>query len=251
MSSSRYQYQPVQQGEIRLLQLLPSNLKDQNDPIRCNIITMSLEQCHEPNSSVSYKALSYVWGGERTVPIYCGDRELLATPNLITALSTLRQTIPESPGSYRTLWVDAVCINQEDLEKRGQQVLLMQQIFAHAQEVLVFLGGAEIEQTLNYIKNWMKPDRICDPGYAAKFRRKAVAIFDQPWFQRIWVVQEVAFSKHATVLGGGSSMPWKELVMLAQICSQDLYILLAKCAVARSWGSITCKQRSRDGQILI
>jgi hypothetical protein len=97
----------------------------------------------------------------------------------------------------------------------------MREVFARARRVLVFLGGAETERTFRHIKNGMDFDRIYEPGYVAKWREDASRIFDQPWFQRIWVIQEVAFSKRAIVLGGGVCMTWKELVNVAKICSRD------------------------------
>jgi len=50
------------------------------------------------------------------------------------------------------LWVDAVCINQSDLEERSHQVALMAEIYTRAQSVLVWLGAenpsADIKWTL-------------------------------------------------------------------------------------------------------
>ncbi|OCL04187.1 hypothetical protein AOQ84DRAFT_276132, partial [Glonium stellatum] len=87
-----------------------------------------------------YEALSYVWGGDRTVPIYCNDREILATPNLVSALSSLRQKMPKYPRFCRTLWVDAICIDQDNLVERGHQVQLVKDIYWHARRVLIWLG---------------------------------------------------------------------------------------------------------------
>jgi hypothetical protein len=43
-------------------------------------------------------------------------------------------------SSERFLWADAVCINQEDLEERGQQVKMMGSIFRNVNHVAAWLG---------------------------------------------------------------------------------------------------------------
>lgn len=62
-----------------------------------------------------YEALSYVWGptspAERMV---LDGKEINITPNLASALRQLRW-----PSSKRLLWVDALCINQGDLEEKA------------------------------------------------------------------------------------------------------------------------------------
>jgi len=231
MSLSHYQYQPLKPSEIRLLQLLPRSPDEEYDPIRCNIIHTSFEQCHVPDSFFSYEALSYVWGGDRTVPIYCGDREILATPNLVSALSRLRQKMPKYPGFHRTLWIDAICIDQDDVVERGHQVRLMKDIYSRARRVLIWLGGGkEVEQNLTRIINGNNvldisidsrlkhdyPLHLIGVRDTAKWTESISGIFDQAWFQRVWVIQEVAFSRKATVLGGKVSIKWRALVDAAE-----------------------------------
>lgn len=106
--------------EIRVLKLLPSASFDAR--IECRLVHRALY-----GDSDEYEALSYVWGGnESTAEITLNNEPYSITPNLEIALRHLRQ-----PSAERTLWVDALCINQHDLVERSRQVLLMKDIYAH------------------------------------------------------------------------------------------------------------------------
>lgn len=83
-----------------------------------------------------YEALSYVWGDPRSVcSILVNEKAFPVTHNLFLALKHLRL-----PYNERKLWVDAICINQEDVEERSQQVQIMQKIYWRARRVIVWLG---------------------------------------------------------------------------------------------------------------
>jgi hypothetical protein len=58
-----------------------------------------------------------------------------ATKGLETTLVQLRL-----PNAVRKVWVNAVSINQNDIEERGQQVSMMKDIYAQANEVIIWLG---------------------------------------------------------------------------------------------------------------
>jgi hypothetical protein len=89
--------------------------------------------------SEHYEALSYVWGEpDRCHEISIDGPRLGLTASLHDALEKLRYT--DQP---RRLWVDQVCINQEDREERSQQVQFMNLIYKNANHVLVWLGRDE------------------------------------------------------------------------------------------------------------
>ncbi|KAK8113375.1 hypothetical protein PG984_013901 [Apiospora sp. TS-2023a] len=123
-----FQYEPLQYGCIRLLTLQASS--DTDNQLFCSITT------HRLRDDLSYKALSYTWGDEQpTLPITLNHTPLLCRPNLWAALHTLR--LPDAP---RQIWVDAICINQNDTAERGHQVGLMRTIYSKARVVTVWLG---------------------------------------------------------------------------------------------------------------
>lgn len=85
---------------------------------------------------VKYHALSYVWGSKFDPNIVtCNGYDLDITSNLHDALQQLRED-----GIDGLIWVDAVCINQNNLDERARQVRLMRKIYSHAEMVYVWLG---------------------------------------------------------------------------------------------------------------
>ncbi|KAI0128025.1 heterokaryon incompatibility protein-domain-containing protein [Xylariales sp. AK1849] len=131
-------YRPLDalRQEIRLFELLPS--PDMNCPIQGNLFHASL------SSSPIYEALSYAWGQplQLTKAIVLGSQTTYITPNLDMALRHLRLQ-----DRSRTLWIDAVCINQQDLAERGSQVALMKQIYSSCALDLLWLGPNPDEES--------------------------------------------------------------------------------------------------------
>ncbi|RAH58738.1 hypothetical protein BO85DRAFT_458882 [Aspergillus piperis CBS 112811] len=119
--------------QIRLLTIFP----DENDEnlVRASLHTASL------NDACDFEALSYVWGDTSvTVDISVDDCIVGVTANLHAFLWGLRQ-----PNSERMVWVDYVCINQNDISERNSQVVLMYQIYSTARSVVAWLGDLEPE----------------------------------------------------------------------------------------------------------
>lgn len=128
-------YRPLDSSkdEIRLLRIIPSACP--TAPLELELYVFSL-QSNESN----FQALSYTWetpseSGVRDIKL-CG-RPHLVTANLYAALRRLRQA-----QSARVMWIDALCINQNDLEERAAQVTLMRQVYSKAREVLIWLGDS-------------------------------------------------------------------------------------------------------------
>jgi hypothetical protein len=124
-----YQHQPLTgPRSIRVLRLLPQQTDGQ---VRVELAEVSLDD------NVEYEALSYVWGEDSRNPreqILYEGKTLLVTENCMAALLQLRTT------DVRTLWVDAICIDQTSLSERSHQVQLMGEIYSRAQRVVVWLG---------------------------------------------------------------------------------------------------------------
>jgi hypothetical protein len=106
-------YEPLLEGTVRLLWLLPH--PDEHAQIRCEVficIVLSSESTHP------YDALLYVWGPENNQrSIFIDNCELRVRANLHAALSCLRDRFIEC-----IVWIDAICINQEDNDEKGRQV---------------------------------------------------------------------------------------------------------------------------------
>ena len=118
---------------IRLLKLLPEN-KDAND----RGLSCTLEDCRLSDQP-SYEALSYTWGQPIFPAILHSHNGILKiTENLALALHALRLK-----DRVRLLWVDAVCINQNDDTDKNRQVAMMASIYKSASRVICWLGQAD------------------------------------------------------------------------------------------------------------
>ena len=142
----------LQLNEIRVLDLQPGRWTDE---IVCDLRVVSLDS---KSSTPSYEAISYAWGNPQdTVPIKVDGKVLQATKNLHLALRRLR-----SKDDARTLWADALCINQHDVDERTQQVGIMQDIYSKAKSVQVYLGESAILDAipLEEQESWDEPPQI-------------------------------------------------------------------------------------------
>jgi hypothetical protein len=102
---------------------------EKSEHITCQLKTHSIE-------NIRYEALSYEWGDSiKKESITVGGTYLKVTVNLATALRHLRYL--DRP---RTLWVDAICINQDDNEEKMAQILKMRKLYCGASPVLAWLG---------------------------------------------------------------------------------------------------------------
>jgi hypothetical protein len=129
----RHPYKPLQDAtqEIRLLQLHSRRRNvPGDDTIRCSLAHTSL-------GDVGYfEALSYTWGDTTNQKmIQVNGQPFQVTNNLYIALQHLRRD-----NEARCMWIDAVCINQDDLGERSRQVTQMEHIYQLAKTVVVFLG---------------------------------------------------------------------------------------------------------------
>ncbi|KAF3038698.1 hypothetical protein E8E12_008721 [Didymella heteroderae] len=190
-----YQHESLDhRRSIRLLELLPDAF---GQPLRCII------NQYPHGHGVSYEALSYTWddpdfpecisvGDEPSAPFLC------ITRNLYNALQHLRD-----PNRPRLLWIDALCIDQSNLEEKGHQVAHMGRIYSAAEDVIVWLGVSRsrgIPHVLEKLVNLGEQLRNPDLGYTAKItglyvRLQAAKFFDFTWFFRVWTVQEFVLGK--------------------------------------------------------
>jgi hypothetical protein len=119
-------YQPLTgRLQIRLLVLKPGT-----EEVHIMLKHANLE------ASPEYEAISYCWGDPAdTRTVYCNDEPLEIANSLFTALKQLRRT-----DQSRTLWADAICINQLDVLEKIAQVNLMGQIYSKPTHIIIWLG---------------------------------------------------------------------------------------------------------------
>jgi len=207
-------------AQIRLLTLHPGAF---NDEISVTLHKATLST----NSPNTYEALSYVWGSEKDpIPITVNQKwTVKITQNLFTALKHLR--LADKP---RLMWIDAVCINQDDLQERAQQVTLMRKIYEQAGQIVVWLGPEEDDSALaldwlqmisddvevDWLNNTMSsPWGADDCFWFVKGEREReglalLALLRRVWFERLWIRQEVFMARRAVVRCGGGEISWAD-----------------------------------------
>jgi hypothetical protein len=193
--------------QIRVLHLLPG-LKD--DGIRCSLRRVAISQ------RVPYEALSYTWGSpDRCIRVECDGSYLLVTSTLQEALRTMRY-----PDKERTLWIDQLSINQEDVQERNSQVTIMHLVYKHATRTVVFLGAVEgTQQAKLVLSTWklLSELRKASGSSVGDTMKEAQVLFAHPWFRRVWILQEISMSNtlKTIVYYGGNEMTWDKLSVAA------------------------------------
>ncbi|CAI6332876.1 unnamed protein product [Periconia digitata] len=250
-----HSYKRLDPDSIRLLVVYPA--KDKNAEVNCML-------CHEKlTSNLPFEALSYVWGDASVLRrIRLDETEVMVTENLENALRALRDT-----RKPRVLWVDAVCINQMDMEEKSVQIQLMAKIYSFATQVVVWVGKASNTSAIAlpllatliapFGEDWSNtsapiigPCEICTRNQL--YRTDSAAglkhiwhewslylrsrssqevlealrtFFQRPWWQRIWIFQELVLAKKAVLVCGEMTMPWNDfhraVGIIAVLCMDE------------------------------
>lgn len=212
------------QKQIRLLHLHAGKPEDE---ITSHFSIISLD-----NHETEYEALSYVWGDTTEGYYVLVERvQMPVTDNLWQALSGLRH-----PHKQRKLWVDALCINQNDDKERSDQVSHMNAIYTYASTVEIWLGDAYegIEIALKFIREFSTG--LTTEGTVMPYTHLENAVLEdwdtdasdveseesnsevrtlmhamrefarKPWFERVWTVQEFFLAERSTFYCGAHTL---------------------------------------------
>ncbi|KAI5373407.1 hypothetical protein J4E82_007929 [Alternaria postmessia] len=239
------QYDRIPRGRsIRVLDLAPGTW---DEPVNCSLRTVHLD-----DDDPRYEAISYAWGDHNDrKPVICNGYAITTTRSLFEALQRFRHV-----NTTRTLWADALCINQADGDEKTLQVRLMSYIYTKAVRVLVWLqhdddrivqdslnaicrfvseengfgtfGGSDnvLKPTPNIMYRWLDVD-VTTVSEMESSEVTDVAIdalqlvCSSPWFSRGWVVQEVALSTSASVFWGHSEIDF-DWLGIAVYCVIDI-----------------------------
>ncbi|PVH72336.1 hypothetical protein DL98DRAFT_660133 [Cadophora sp. DSE1049] len=269
---SIYQYKALNgPSDTRVLRLEPASRY--NDELICALVHISLT-----HDTPVYEALSYVWnnssntwtsnynwsppkikfafyppmdGEEAPDPIdsyendeprfstrgghiTCDSQRIEVGAELYDALRRIRL-----PDQQRLVWIDALCINQQDIFERNAQVQNMRSIYSQADHVLIwvgehFSGGPASQALLDFITELELLITIIMDTYGPK-NRKAIEsalieaytahyirwnflreLLSRAWFGRVWVLQEVANAKKATIHAGSARCDWDTIAAIAR-----------------------------------
>lgn len=214
MSDFAYTVLDKAEPSFRLLTLHPA--KDRTSPLKCSLSNTSL------NELPDFEALSYTWGspieGDKAYESPASDQTILLNDmpftirkNLFDALTQLRLA-----DASLVLWIDAICINQTDIDERNHQVRQMEKIYRSAKRVVVWLGekdaytdeaiewlGELAEMQGHYDRGGLLPDDyvlgthtgpenmdrlIQSEEYLPKWNALQ-HIVGRSWWNRVWTVQ--------------------------------------------------------------
>lgn len=200
-----FDYKPIN-GDIRLVTLEHGVRKD---AVRCKMLDV------EFSTKPTYLALSYEWGriGESSMIWIDGGLRKVGS-SLFNALVHLRK-----PDEDLVLWVDALCINQQNLGERNHQVELMGKIYLQATEVVIWLGLARDDSDLamDQFKAISQSITLGKPVGRPMMRAEAILSWcRRTYWRRMWVIQEIQLAKSLSIYCGEERIMWAEFASARQ-----------------------------------
>jgi hypothetical protein len=249
--STGYQYAPLEGPDsIRLLMIEEApgdRLEDEDFPPWCRIEHFRL------SDAPPYQALSYAWGKSTTKSMFLNRHKISIGKNLWKALWHLRylgfhihdpqsnpsnqsnlslqsrESTQSSRGGIMWFWIDALCIDQQNVTERNHQVRVMGKIYRTAKEVFVWLGCMEdmCRESVRY-----DGERICDAmrdlkrlsesadhgpslinslTHGIAIRGFAGLLEGVTYWRRMWIVQEIGLASEITLFFDRVSTSWESL----------------------------------------
>ncbi|KAG5654885.1 hypothetical protein KAF25_005842 [Fusarium avenaceum] len=194
-------YTPLAQTtEIRILNLEQGTYKD---PVVCTL-------CPVLRSEAKYHALSYEWGdeGDDDPSIIVTNRPVQIRRNLYEALKRIRK-----PSDDIQLWVDAICINQSDIQEKNYQVAMMGKTFADATGFISWLGPVEDDSDLamDLMSNSKELEANLSSYYGESRELKSLtSLCYRLYWRRVWIIQELYLAQSYEVWCGATYIPDEE-----------------------------------------
>ncbi|RDW63465.1 hypothetical protein BP6252_11010 [Coleophoma cylindrospora] len=227
-------YRPLDKAkrEIRICDL--SYALDLSDPLQCSLRIVSIDEAG------SFVALSYVWGSDAATETISVDGIVHPIrPNLAAGL---RQFRARFPGRYHlrrrqqsrqiSIWADALCINQDDIEERNHQVDLMNLVFTRCEYTFSWLGKADEDSDLamdciakiarlsshpagplGSIQKLTQKKPFCEGGAWVAIHR----LFRRDFWFRVWTFQELVLPRKLIVGCGSKSLSWSVFKKLENV----------------------------------
>ncbi|KAK0624344.1 heterokaryon incompatibility protein-domain-containing protein [Immersiella caudata] len=268
-----YEYAALPRRSIRLLRLRAGS---PDSPLICSLRDESLDA-----PDIQYKALSYCWGDDRPQSRLLVEGEANETsylpirPNLAAALHQLRTntlaccdlscpcdadgncTHPAEDSRFTSpvaLWIDAVCINQSDLDERSRQVALMHEIYTKATVVIAWFGPLD-EYTIHALRmvhgfarlgelprcatrsgdkveegkrgsvklTTVRRHVAINPNFTPSWIALGHFFADNHWWERMWIVQEIVLARRVIMVAGPFGTTWARFVQASEAFHQDSF----------------------------
>ncbi|KAI5927095.1 heterokaryon incompatibility protein-domain-containing protein [Camillea tinctor] len=258
-------------SSIRLISIKPTQSKDIN-------VTLRTVDLHD---NPRYTTLSYTWGPplnvfltdeerrrtqsqlddpqlQTTVPITCNRSPLRVTENLYRFLcrwrdGSIHASFDTKSREEREIWIDAICINQNDFYEKNVQVAKMGEIYSKSQGAYIWLGEEDgfsriaiplIRQLARFQGDWNSLRELGPSGAERELLDRGLpsiwswdficlfAFFRRAWFRRAWICQEVAFPPELSIFCGDVNISdWRIMTSAAMYLSlTSLVIFIDKTA---------------------
>lgn len=208
---------------VRLLKVHP---KRKGQSLRCDLQTIDLTLY---DGQAAYSALSYAWGLSRE------QKVILVNGKTLKIHSNLHEFLDTAATHYPgvLLWIDAICIDQNNLLERNHQVQLMNEIYSRAETVMLWLGKHDdlLLQGFEAVSHCFSVHPVIDDGqwdqfdeyfwhYESLFEQLRARLWDHIYWTRVWVVQEILLGNpRVRVLYGHHNIPWTVFVRVIEILS--------------------------------
>lgn len=228
--ASDYRYLPLNRDEVRLLMLSPGTRDSQ---LRAVVFKSPLARVG------NFQAISYTWGStELPHSLWTPEGTIKVTSSLYSVLRCLRH---EEQATI--LWADGICINQSDTKEKVDQIRLLPRVFQRATCVLACLGDdadgesameilmqIRVDEALSILGDEWPKDLPKIPLHWAGKRippatdaawAKIGSLFGKPWFQRAWIIQEVAVATSVRVICGRWMVDWNDLYTAVEVIERE------------------------------
>ncbi|KAH8591907.1 heterokaryon incompatibility protein-domain-containing protein [Bisporella sp. PMI_857] len=219
-----FQYVPLTRPkEIRVLYFDEKADQTTDGLIALRIAHITLAEIKENHRK--YTALSYFWGtGAKDKVVKINGLGFKVTSTLESALRNIGNT--DASGLF---WIDAICINQNNVPEKNTQVAMMGEIYAAASVTLVWLGECNpaiseaidmLEEARVFHNDFGVPaidlnHTINDLNYNSVWQGVHV-LLAVPWWRRMWVIQEIALGQRAMILCGTKTLMFQRLALGAE-----------------------------------
>lgn len=198
-----YVYEPIKQrSEIRLLEIQPG---EGDDPTRGEPVIASTDDYY------TYDAVSYTWADEtgdatKRFRAFIGTGYVLITLSCQKVLQRIR-----SRFYAKFMWIDSLCVDQDNLQERGHQVDYMPRIYARAKKTYVYVGPTTTRD--EYVLDDLATGKVkhCWDIHEYPFWVTLYSFLRRPYLFRVWVIQDIALLPNPVIFCSQKEYPWSVL----------------------------------------
>lgn len=202
-----YHYSTLEPGAVRLLKL--------SKPTPWSSVKCKLEPVHL-NRTPAFETISYTWGANQT------SRSLIVNGKRFEVSQKVYDIVHDRASCLTTryVWIDSICINQEDDAEKSSQVQMMRSIYGLSYHTIIWLGSApDANEAIGLLAHLHRRIQFDDPIERASRPLMELNIEHPSWpsliklinndyWTRCWIIQEIAVSQKTIISYGGELITW-------------------------------------------